>query len=70
MNIFNSAPFKRPWRLEWTNFGESMGYDSRSRIVDADGRLITEIGNGVHELRGLHEATALSIIEAINLVKK
>lgn len=66
MSWSRSEPFKTPWRVDWTNFGESMGYDSKSRIVDTDGRTITQIGNGVSELRSLHEETANIIVNAVN----
>jgi hypothetical protein len=39
--------FKKPWKVVYTDFGESMGTDSKSKIVDADGKPIVVIGTGV-----------------------
>lgn len=55
-----------PWRVEWTNFGESIGYDSRSRIVDAEGNWVAEIGDGVWDRIAQHEALASLIVSAVN----
>lgn len=55
-----------PWRVEWTNFGQSIGYDSRSRIVDAEGNWVAEIGDGVWDRIAQHEALASLIVSAVN----
>jgi hypothetical protein len=60
--------FQKPWKVVYTDFGESMGYDSRSRIVDADGKPIAVIGTGEHCLIAEHEAVAAEIVCAVNRV--
>lgn len=55
-----------PWKIEWTNFGESMGYNSRSRIVDADGDHVITIGDGSTSQVALAERTAALIVDAVN----
>jgi hypothetical protein len=63
-DVMNAYP--TPWRVEWTQFGESMGYDSRSRIVDARGHIITTIGRGDHGCISSDEETASMIVAAVN----
>lgn len=55
-----------PWMAISTQFGESMGYDSISRVVDANGRHVVTVGNGAAELRALHERIAKAIVDAAN----
>lgn len=60
------ADHPTPWTVEWTRFGDSMGYDSRSRIVDAAGLDVVTIGRG--DARGVAaaEMTADRIVRAVN----
>lgn len=55
-----------PWKVEWSRFGESMSHNSRSRIVDANGRDVVTIGYG--DARGVvsAEMTAVQIVSAVN----
>jgi len=55
-----------PWRVEWTNSDQSIGYDRRSRIVDAEGNWVAEIGDGVWDRIAQHEALASLIVSAVN----
>lgn len=55
-----------PWTVRWTDFGESMGYDSQSAIYDANGAHIATIGRGDDAGRGLAEFTAQQIVSAVN----
>jgi hypothetical protein len=49
---------KLPWRIEWTTYGESMGTNSRSRIVDADGKHVVTVGYGSQ--KQVHEAERIA----------
>jgi hypothetical protein len=60
----NSHP--TPWSVKYTNFGESMGYDSRSVIIDANGHVVVTIGNGSGHQVALAERTASQIVQAVN----
>jgi hypothetical protein len=55
-----------PWEARSTNFGESMGYDSRSAIYDANGALVVTLGRGDSRGVFIAEATAERIIRAVN----
>jgi hypothetical protein len=57
---------KKPWRIVYTDFGESMGTDSKSKIVDADGKPVATIGNGDARSIADHEAAAAEIVSAVN----
>lgn len=59
---------KTPWATAWTDRGESMGYDTCARIVDADGEHIVTIGRGsnIHAERQAEEALAAFIVSAVN----
>lgn len=56
----------RPWRVDWTRFGESMGYDSRSLIRDAKGEVVVQIGTGASADIQDNERTAAMIVDAVN----
>lgn len=56
----------KPWTIRYTRFGESMGYDSRSVIVDANGHVVTTIGTGSSDQVLLAERTASEIVHAVN----
>ena len=60
------AEHPAPWRLAWTSFGESKGYDSRSRILDANGLHVVTIGDGSSDRRKLHEQIAAAVVSAAN----
>jgi len=56
----------KPWSLKYTKFGESMGYDSKTVIVDANGHHVATLGSGAAETRSLEEITALEIVNSVN----
>lgn len=55
-----------PWEVVDTNFGESIGANSRSRIIDADGGLVAELGTGAQDDVARAEYTAGFIVAAAN----
>lgn len=55
-----------PWEIRWTNFGESMGYDSQSAIYDANGREVVTLGRGDSARVEVAQLTAHRIVEAVN----
>lgn len=58
-----------PWRVDWTNFGESMGYDRQSRIVDANGETVLTVRTGGRDVREMivtDELIAHRIVSAVN----
>lgn len=64
------SDYPKPWRIESTSFGESMGYDSRSRIVDANGKHVITIGTGVWQDRAREENLAFEIVDAVNSLEE
>ena len=58
----------RPWRIAYTEFGESMGYDSKTMILDANGLHVITVGSGTNDVirRSLEESIADLIVDAAN----
>ena len=55
-----------PWQLELTRFDESLGSNSLTRVVAANGRHVITIGDGNPVDKALHERIAAAIVAAAN----
>lgn len=55
-----------PWTIQETQFGESMGYDGKSAIFDANGKHLFTTGKGANDQVYEAESIAQKIIDAVN----